>query len=141
MRDPHRNEKSLELRQESLSVPTVGPHRVQPVRDARGLFKWVPEQRETIRFDAPFVPLSRLTRWPTNPATRISSTPVASFVHHWVRTLIGVGVGSANHRIAGSRVACILAKRLDGNLYFLIQGKCEPVNLNSSQLSLTLQST
>jgi oxidase EvaA len=107
---------------------------------------WFAEQRRVNRFEVTPIPLDRLRGWHFRPET-------GDLVHDTGRffSIEGISVRTDFERerqwtqpiINQPEIGIlgILAKEFDGVLHFLMQAKMEPGNINTVQLSPTVQAT
>jgi len=117
-----------------------------PFMTTAGSREWLCAQRDRTQINVHRIPFSRLEQWSINPTTGNIEHASGKFF-----TVSGINVrtnwGSLpewdqpiiNQPEVG--LLGILAKRFDGILYFLMQAKCEPGNINGIQISPTLQAT
>lgn len=114
--------------------------------DIGDCFIWIRSQKKKIKVKVNQIPFSALEGWSFNPnsgdlehvsgkfftITGIRVKTNWGHVSEWEQPII-------NQPEIG--ILGILTKRIDGILYFLMQAKCEPGNINGLQLSPTLQAT
>jgi oxidase EvaA len=119
--------------------------------DGRGLSNdsfhaWMDDCRSRHRFSIDLIPFAAMDKWKFDPATgdlghesgrffRIEGVRVETnfgSIPQWSQPII-------NQPEVG--ILGVLAKEIDGVLHFLMQAKMEPGNINTVQLSPTLQAT
>lgn len=107
---------------------------------------WMQEQKDVMSVDIRSIPFEQLKKWSFNPkmgdieheSGKFFSIPGINVrtnwgsVPEWEQPII-------NQPEVG--LLGIIAKQFNGILYFLMQAKCEPGNINGVQLSPTLQAT
>ena len=117
-----------------------------PFMTTESCLEWLHFQAERTNIDIRRIPFSELVNWSFNPKTgdiehvsgkffNITGINVRTnwgYVPEWEQPII-------NQPEVG--LLGMLTKRFDGILYFLMQAKCEPGNVNGIQLSPTLQAT
>ena len=117
-----------------------------PFMTTAGCLDWLRAQRDCTRVVIQPIPFASMQRWSSNPVTgdiEHSSGKFFSITGIRVRTNWGTVSEWDQPIINQPEVGLlgILAKRFNGILYFLMQAKCEPGNVNTMQLSPTLQAT
>ena len=108
--------------------------------------EWFEEQKKSHRFTIEEIPFSALDRWSFDRATGNLGHVSGKFFTIegiWVETNFGAVPQWSQPIINQPEVGIlgILAKRFGGVLYFLMQAKMEPGNINTVQLAPTLQAT
>lgn len=115
-------------------------------RPAEDVIEWLAERRRRVPFQVTPVPFERLAGWSFAPAS-------GDLVHESGRffTVGGLHVRTDHGPVSEWRqpiiyqqdvaIVGILATEIDGVLHFLMQAKIEPGNVNTVQLSPTVQST
>ena len=117
-----------------------------PFMTTAGCLEWLHARRDCTRVVVEPTPFAEMQKWAANPMTgdiEHSSGKFFSITGIRVRTNWG-GVAEWDQPIINQPevgLLGILAKRFNGILYFLMQAKCEPGNVNTMQLSPTLQAT
>jgi oxidase EvaA len=108
---------------------------------------WIEEQRAHCRLQVKPVPLASMKRWMVEPLTGNivhESGSFFTFTGVEVRHRIPVGELKWDQPIIDQPeigILGILTKMIDGVLHFCLQAKEEPGNINSVQLSPTVQAT
>ena len=117
-----------------------------PFMRTESVGEWMQDQAKNTNFDVQRISFSQLVNWSPNPKTGdiehvsgkfftifgINVRTNGGYVPEWEQPII-------NQPEVG--LLGILTKCFDGVLYFLMQAKCEPGNINGIQLSPTLQAT
>lgn len=107
---------------------------------------WLSSLNSTQYFDVRKIPITKLRKWSFNKSTgdlEHASGGFFSIRGLKVRTNIGLVPEWSQPIIDQPEVGVlgIITKKIDGILYFLVQAKPEPGNINTYQLSPTVQAT
>lgn len=116
-----------------------------PLNSTEELLQWIKTRNEEVKVHIEKIPFKEMDGWIVNPDGSLTHKSGRFF------SIIGVDVvtdfGNINHWrqpiILQPEVGYlgILTKEIDGTLYFLMQAKIEPGNVNCVQISPTLQAT
>ena len=117
-----------------------------PFLDTKGFWDWFESRKKSHTFQVEQIPFSAMDKWLFEPSTGNlvhTSRKFFSIEGLWVQTNFeSTSVWSQpiiNQPEIG--ILGIIAKKIDGILYFLMQAKMEPGNINILQLAPTLQAT
>lgn len=118
---------------------------VNPFNSTDDLRQWIASRNRDIKVTVEKIPFNEMTHWNVNPDGTISHESGRFF------SIVGIDVhtdfGAVRHWrqpiIQQPEIGYlgILTKEIDGVLYFLMQAKIEPGNVNCVQISPTLQAT
>ncbi|GAB7185362.1 hypothetical protein ATKI12_5193 [Kitasatospora sp. Ki12] len=114
-----------------------------PVTPNRAILSWLEENRRIFRHEVTRIPFADLAGWRFDAASgdlghdsgrffTVEGLRIHTDVHDWMQPII-------NQPEIG--ILGFVAKEFDGVLHFLMQAKMEPGNINSVQLSPTVQAT
>src|SRR6185437_14220725 len=108
--------------------------------------KWIDSRRKAVSVDIEQIPFSRLSKWYFDPGTgnlRHESGRFFSIEGIQIKTNWGLVPSWSQPIIDQPEIGFlgIIAKEFNGVLYFLMQDKIEPGNINFVQLSPALQAT
>ncbi|MFI8460617.1 NDP-hexose 2,3-dehydratase family protein [Kitasatospora sp. NPDC085464] len=114
-----------------------------PVTPNRAILAWLEENRRIFRHEVTRIPFADLAGWGFDAANgdlghesgrffTIQGLDIRTDTAHWMQPII-------NQPEIG--ILGFVAKEFDGVLHFLMQAKMEPGNINSVQLSPTVQAT
>lgn len=108
--------------------------------------KWIDSRRKAVSVDIEQIPFSRLAKWYFDPETgnlRHESGRFFSIEGIQIKTNWGLVPSWSQPIIDQPEIGFlgIIAKEFNGVLYFLMQAKIEPGNINFVQLSPALQAT
>lgn len=113
----------------------------------QSLLHWLGEIRKKCQLKIETIPMQAVEKWRVDPATGAISHESGEFFK-----VIGIRVSQGSFREkeewcqpiiyqAEMGILGILTMVKDGLRYFLLQGKCEPGNIDKIQISPTLQAT
>ncbi|MGC9543277.1 NDP-hexose 2,3-dehydratase family protein [Streptomyces sp. UG1] len=105
---------------------------------------WWAERQSANRFDVERIPFEKMDDWHFDPATgNLGHASSRFFTIEGLDISTGGGATWSQPIIHQPEIGIlgILAKRFDGVLHFLMQAKMEPGNVNTLQLSPTVQAT
>ena len=113
--------------------------------DSLALRKWIRQRNEEVRVDVRMIPFAEMEGWNVNEngCLRHNSGKFFSIEGIHIETDYGRTPSWDQPIINQPEVGYlgILTKEIDGVLYFLMQAKIEPGNVNCVQISPTLQAT
>ena len=109
-------------------------------------FDWLEDKKKSTQHNIKPIPFSKLREWSFNSLTgnlEHSSGKFFSIEGIQVKTNWGALSNWQQPIINQSEIGFlgIITKKIDGTLYFLMQAKIEPGNINAVQISPTLQAT
>lgn len=107
---------------------------------------WLKERNDAVRVSVEFIPFRKMEKWQIDPKTGILRHETGRFF-----TVEGINVRTNWGKVSEWEQPIInqpeigylgiITQEIDGTLYFLLQAKIEPGNVNFVQLSPTLQAT
>ena len=116
-----------------------------PINSTESLKEWIEQRNREVQVDVKLIPFSKMTGWHVDEDGSLRHDSGRFFsiqgihvetdygnVHSWDQPII-------NQPEIG--YLGILTKEINGTLYFLMQAKIEPGNVNCVQISPTLQAT
>jgi len=117
-----------------------------PFMHTNEFFAWFEQRKQTHRFEITPIPFADMNQWGFNPDTgNLAHYTGRFFIIEgiWVETNYGYVPQWTQPIINQPEIGIlgIIAKKFNGILYFLMQAKMEPGNINMIQLAPTLQAT
>lgn len=116
-----------------------------PFCTTQGVLEWLRRRNEEVRVNVQRVPFDALANWQLGDRTRLQHNTGKFFSIEGIRVKTNWGnVACWDQPIINQPevgLLGIITKEFDHVLYFLMQAKIEPGNINKVQLSPTLQST
>lgn len=119
--------------------------KANPFNSTDDIKLWINDRNQEVKVNIEKIPFNQMVRWRVNPDGSLSHESGRFF------SIIGIDIktdfGAVNHWrqpiILQPEVGYlgILTKEFNGVLYFLMQAKIEPGNVNCVQISPTLQAT
>ena len=116
-----------------------------PFNTTEDVLKWLRRRNEEVRVQVEQIPFAQLKNWEIVDQTRLQHSTGKFFSIEGIRVQTNWGnVASWDQPIINQPeigLLGIVAKEFNNVLYFLMQAKIEPGNINNVQLSPTIQST
>lgn len=120
-------------------------HKTETIRTFDSLFEWIQRRNQEVEVNVEQIPFKKMKGWRMDEdgCIRHESGKFFSIEGIHVSTDVGFVAEWEQPIINQPEIGYlgILTKEIDGVLYFLMQAKIEPGNVNSVQISPTLQAT
>jgi oxidase EvaA len=134
------------LSEQSTDILVSAATEYNPYTSTDDFFKWLKDLNDNVTFEINFVPLSKMASWGFDKAGNIRHASGKFFSIEGIKISAefnGVVKEWEQPIISQPEVGFlgILCQKKQGVLYFLMQGKIEPGNVNKIQISPTLQAT
>lgn len=133
--------------EDRLEMFFISTEKKEDPAHTQSLLKWLGDLRNKCQLKVETVPMQAIEKWQVDPATGAISHVSGEFFK-----VIGIRVSQGSSREkeewcqpiiyqAEMGILGILTMVSDGLRFFLLQGKCEPGNIDKIQISPTLQAT
>lgn len=118
---------------------------INPINSTETLKQWIEQRNREVQVNVEMIPFSEMKGWHVDEegSLRHDSGRFFSIQGIHVQTDCGVTREWDQPIINQPEIGClgIIAKEIEGTLYFLMQAKIEPGNVNCVQISPTIQAT
>jgi oxidase EvaA len=116
-----------------------------PINSTESLRKWIEQRNREVKVDVKLIPFSEMTGWYVDQDGSLRHNSGRFFTIQGIHVETDYGPKPAWDQPIINQPEIgylgILTKEINGTLYFLMQAKIEPGNVNCVQISPTLQAT